>query len=97
MEEGRSLYNGWGWTMARNAPGSFAVRPFPFLQPLSLITGNTAVRCIGIHKRLRPRRIRLLQRNMDTELRCIYRWCCSVHYCRCAFGCRQDENSTGEL
>lgn len=25
MEEGRSLYNGWGWTMARNAPGSFAL------------------------------------------------------------------------
>lgn len=25
MEEGRSLYRGWGWTMARNAPGSFAV------------------------------------------------------------------------
>lgn len=21
-----SLYRGWGWTMARNAPGSFAVR-----------------------------------------------------------------------
>ena len=25
-EEGRNLYRGWGWTMARNAPGSFAVR-----------------------------------------------------------------------
>lgn len=25
-EEGLgSLYRGWGWTMARNAPGSFAV------------------------------------------------------------------------
>lgn len=25
-EEGiSSLYRGWGWTMARNAPGSFAV------------------------------------------------------------------------
>ena len=25
-EEGMaSLYRGWGWTMARNAPGSFAV------------------------------------------------------------------------
>lgn len=28
MEEGTTLYRGWGWTMARNAPGSFAVRPF---------------------------------------------------------------------
>lgn len=26
MEEGTTLYRGWGWTMARNAPGSFAVR-----------------------------------------------------------------------
>jgi hypothetical protein len=27
LEEGTTLYRGWGWTMARNAPGSFAVRP----------------------------------------------------------------------
>ncbi|KAJ3487057.1 hypothetical protein NLI96_g3803 [Meripilus lineatus] len=25
MEEGTALYRGWGWTMARNAPGSFAL------------------------------------------------------------------------
>jgi hypothetical protein len=25
LEEGTTLYRGWGWTMARNAPGSFAV------------------------------------------------------------------------
>ena len=25
VEEGTGLYRGWGWTMARNAPGSFAV------------------------------------------------------------------------
>lgn len=33
-EERGALYSGWGWTMARNAPGSFAVRwihtPFTF-------------------------------------------------------------------
>jgi hypothetical protein len=28
LEEGTTLYRGWGWTMARNAPGSFAVRSF---------------------------------------------------------------------
>lgn len=39
-EEGTALYRGWGWTIARNAPGSFAVRlplsplPFPSLFPL---------------------------------------------------------------
>lgn len=38
MEEGTTLYRGWGWTMARNAPGSFAVRPVllpPLLHPLT--------------------------------------------------------------
>ncbi|KAI0699885.1 mitochondrial carrier [Cerioporus squamosus] len=25
LEEGTTLYRGWGWTMARNAPGSFAL------------------------------------------------------------------------
>ncbi|KDQ54850.1 hypothetical protein JAAARDRAFT_181524 [Jaapia argillacea MUCL 33604] len=25
MEEGTTLYRGWGWTMARNAPGSFSL------------------------------------------------------------------------
>jgi hypothetical protein len=29
MEEGTTLYRGWGWTVARNAPGSFAVGCFP--------------------------------------------------------------------
>lgn len=29
-DEGFGLYRGWGWTAARNAPGSFAVcPPFP--------------------------------------------------------------------
>ena len=27
-DEGFGLYRGWGWTAARNAPGSFAVRLF---------------------------------------------------------------------
>lgn len=29
-DEGFGLYRGWGWTAARNAPGSFAVRRCPF-------------------------------------------------------------------
>lgn len=28
-DERGALYRGWGWTMARNAPGSFAVSPIP--------------------------------------------------------------------
>jgi hypothetical protein len=34
LEEGTTLYRGWGWTIARNAPGSFAVRPHPLTLPL---------------------------------------------------------------
>lgn len=30
-DEGFGLYRGWGWTAARNAPGSFAVRRTTFL------------------------------------------------------------------
>jgi len=33
MEEGTTLYRGWGWTMARNAPGSFAVSAISFFFP----------------------------------------------------------------
>ena len=41
LEEGTTLYRGWGWTMARNAPGSFAVRqikcrPTPLCPSLTL-------------------------------------------------------------
>lgn len=36
LEERGALYSGWGWTMARNAPGSFAVRFFVSFLPLSL-------------------------------------------------------------
>lgn len=35
MEEGTTLYRGWGWTMARNAPGSFAVSVIIILPPPS--------------------------------------------------------------
>jgi hypothetical protein len=38
-EERGALYNGWGWTMARNAPGSFAVSLLPY--PLSPITHSS--------------------------------------------------------
>lgn len=32
-DEGFGLYRGWGWTAARNAPGSFAVCPFSSRYP----------------------------------------------------------------
>lgn len=51
LEEGTTLYRGWGWTMARNAPGSFAVCPnffvcgltTAFTWPISLLF--LALRC----------------------------------------------------
>jgi len=44
-DEGFGLYRGWGWTAARNAPGSFAVRiPRHFLAESDQLTHNTAFR-----------------------------------------------------
>ena len=37
-DEGMGLYRGAGWTAARNAPGSFAVRPFIFSFPSRPLT-----------------------------------------------------------
>lgn len=34
-DEGFGLYRGWGWTAARNAPGSFAVRQDNFVELLA--------------------------------------------------------------
>ena len=54
MEEGTTLYRGWGWTMARNAPGSFAVSvlyshyrirvPFQMMLLYALVQSATTVR-----------------------------------------------------
>ena len=56
MEEGSTLYRGWGWTVARNAPGSFAVR----LLALSLASPShhlpsLAVPLLPISSSARPR------------------------------------------
>jgi hypothetical protein len=37
-DEGFGLYRGWGWTAARNAPGSFAVSPPKSLHKISPLT-----------------------------------------------------------
>ena len=53
-DEGMGLYRGAGWTAARNAPGSFAVRP-QFRPPIALSVRLTCItalwwlrRCKGI-------------------------------------------------
>jgi len=40
-DEGLGLYRGWGWTAARNAPGSFAVR----IHPMMMTAGTKADHC----------------------------------------------------
>jgi hypothetical protein len=42
-DEGFALYRGWGWTMARNAPGSFAVSNFHFVDDLHLTEFDIAI------------------------------------------------------
>jgi hypothetical protein len=37
-DEGFGLYRGWGWTAARNAPGSFAVSPSKSLYKICSLT-----------------------------------------------------------
>jgi len=51
-DEGFGLYRGWGWTAARNAPGSFAVRPLtPSCGDFWLII-KTAFRWISLYQGL---------------------------------------------
>ena len=61
MEEGTTLYRGWGWTVARNAPGSFAVGlfPTPTALPANDVSGGAAVRCQCGHEGLYSWRIGL--------------------------------------
>lgn len=98
MEEGTTLYRGWGWTVARNAPGSFAVGYFP-PQPVSFpspLTGRngSAVRCQRDYEGLHPRCIRLQQGNVDAELCRLHSGRGFVYHCRSAP--RHDQNSYPE-
>jgi len=92
-EEGRNLYSGWGWTMARNAPGSFAVRSvltcLVILRELTLI-GAAAVRSVGMDKGRRAGHRRLPQGNLGTELHRVHCRRCCEYYCRCAARYYQD-------
>ena len=53
-EEGTTLYRGWGWTVARNAPGSFAVRCLP---PLSALLSHADLRAGSFLAPAQSRRI----------------------------------------
>lgn len=84
-DEGFALYRGWGWTMARNAPGSFAVGVCPATgatrkQDTKFILRYLAIWCICIYQRCCIRNPRLLQSNMDAELHRIGGRCRHVNH-----------------
>ena len=68
-DEGFGLYRGWGWTAARNAPGSFAVsgRYLSSICRRSLLT-CPALRWFRFHKGVRLRPPRLQQGLLVPEL-----------------------------
>jgi hypothetical protein len=72
IEEGTTLYRGWGWTVARNAPGSFAVGCLPqqlAAFPSSLTRRNgAAFRCQRGYEGLHSGRIGLQQGDVVAKL-----------------------------
>jgi len=68
-EEGvGSLYRGWGWTMARNAPGSFAVsEASPLTSRIAERFLSSAVRRLSCYKGIPVPAIRLLLSYMVTK------------------------------
>lgn len=51
-DEGFGLYRGWGWTAARNAPGSFAVCLSNIMNIGNATNNYTALWWFGIYKGL---------------------------------------------
>lgn len=96
-EENTALYRGWGWTMARNAPGSFAVCIEFFLLLYTLLTFLTAFRCICRNERLCSRSDGLLESNLVAEFHRFYRWCRRVYHRRCSSGYSQDAYTERQL
>lgn len=72
-DEGFGLYRGWGWTAARNAPGSFAVCSSVLL-PLSTVklTAATALRWLGVHQGICLQAPGLQQGELAPELRRVH-------------------------
>lgn len=95
-DEGFGLYRGWGWTAARNAPGSFAVGQTA-MHSIHSLTFPTAVRwlcgCQGI-----PVQAERLQRcQLDAELRCLDRRCQRFPSRVRSARCHQDEDPEQEF
>ena len=99
MEEGTTLYRGWGWTVARNAPGSFAVCPVLLrLRPLRRVNVLfSAFRCVRRDEGVSLRHPGLPQGDLGPELRRVDRRRGCVHYRRGAARHGQDAYPEREL
>lgn len=72
-DEGFGLYRGWGWTAARNAPGSFAVC-FSILRKKKAYTNvNTALRWFRRRQGVPLQALRLQLGIMVAKLCCLHR------------------------
>lgn len=75
-DEGFGLYRGWGWTAARNAPGSFAVSTLN--SQIVLITNKRgALWWICIYEGIFLWTLGLQQGHMVPEFHSLNRWCIS--------------------
>ena len=101
LEEGTTLYRGWGWTMARNAPGSFAVCQSQCRSTrldLFLCTHLVlAFRRLCCDEGLCTWYLGLLQGHLDTELHCFHSRCRGFHHHRCPIRCHQDPYTKRKL
>lgn len=94
-DEGFALYRGWGWTMARNAPGSFAVCiPLCHQTLRSKLNAESilAIWRICIYKRY-ARDPGLLKSNVDAKLHCICGRRRNFYYCSSSSRRRKDTHS----
>ncbi len=97
-DEGFGLYRGWGWTAARNAPGSFAVGPFDrFMASDTHRTDQAAFRwlrlCQGVPLPARG----LQQGQLVPELCRLHRRCVRVARRVCATRRHQDPHPEPQL
>jgi hypothetical protein len=96
-DEGFGLYRGWGWTAARNAPGSFAVSQYLAHQSNAPLLMWSALRWFRFHKGVCLWSTRLQQGILVPKLYCLDRWFLGVSDRFCSSRRHQDADSEQEL
>jgi hypothetical protein len=74
-DEGFGLYRGWGWTAARNAPGSFAVSKRIRVHEYGCLTCYIAIWRFGCCQRVLLQTPGLQCCQLESELRRLDCWC----------------------